>query len=113
MAVAWLPAVLGLALIGVPAMQRPMVAAVEPARGCPVRVLSYNVHLGYGDDTGWMDLEGLAREIEATGAEVVGLQEVARGWYASGSADVLAWLVRRLRIPYVVFGVPPTSSSGT
>lgn len=104
MAVVWLPAVLGLALLGVPALQRPMAAAVTPARGCPVRVLSYNVHLGYGDDTGWMDLEGLAREIEATGAEVVGLQEVTRGWYASGSADVLGWLVRRLRIPYVVFG---------
>jgi len=102
--VAWLPAVLGLALLAVPAVQRPVLAAAAPARGCPVRMLAYNVHVGYGDDTGWMDLEGLAREIEMTGAEVVGLQEVARGWYANGSADVLAWLSRRLQIPYVAFG---------
>jgi len=101
---AWLPAVLGLALLGVPAVQRPVLAAAPPAQGCSVRVLSYNVHTGYGDDTGWMDLEGLAREIELTGAEVVGLQEVARGWYATGSADVAAWLARRLQIPYLVFG---------
>jgi endonuclease/exonuclease/phosphatase family metal-dependent hydrolase len=102
--VAWLPAVLGLALLGAPAVQRPVLAAAAPARGCPVRMLTYNVHVGYGDDTGWMDLEGLAREIEMTGAEVIGLQEVTRGWYANGSADVLAWLARRLQIPYVAFG---------
>jgi endonuclease/exonuclease/phosphatase family metal-dependent hydrolase len=109
-AVPWLPAGLGLVLlavpVAVPVAARPATPAAAPARGYPVRVLSYNVHAGYGDDTGWMDLEGLAREIEATGAEVIGLQEVTRGWYANGSADLLAWLGQRLRIPYayVVFG---------
>ena len=71
-----------------------------PAR--PVRVLSYNLHFGF-DVRGWSDLEGVAREIEASGAEVVGLQEVSRGWYVNGATDMLAWLQRRLRMPYARF----------
>jgi endonuclease/exonuclease/phosphatase family metal-dependent hydrolase len=72
----------------------------EPAR--PVRVLSYNLHFGF-DVRGWSDLEGAARAIEASGAEVVGLQEVSRGWYVNGATDMLAWLQRRLRMPYARF----------
>jgi endonuclease/exonuclease/phosphatase family metal-dependent hydrolase len=45
----------------------------------------------------------VARAIEASGAEVVGLQEVSRGWYVNGSTDMLAWLQRRLRMPYARF----------
>ena len=71
-----------------------------PARG--VRVLSYNLHFGF-DVSGWSDLEGVARAIEASGAEVVGLQEVSRGWYVNGATDMLAWLQRRLRMPYARF----------
>jgi endonuclease/exonuclease/phosphatase family metal-dependent hydrolase len=71
-----------------------------PAR--PVRVLSYNLHFGF-DVRGWSDLEGVARAIEASGAEVVGLQEVSRGWYVNGAADMLAWLQRRLRMPHARF----------
>jgi endonuclease/exonuclease/phosphatase family metal-dependent hydrolase len=43
-----------------------------------VRVLTYNLHFGF-DVRGWSDLEAAARAIEATGADVVGLQEVSRG----------------------------------
>jgi endonuclease/exonuclease/phosphatase family metal-dependent hydrolase len=68
----------------------------------PVRVLSYNLHFGF-DVRGWSDLEGAARAIEASGAEVVGLQEVSRGWYVNGATDMLAWLQRRLRMPYARF----------
>ena len=71
-----------------------------PAR--PVRVLSYNLHFGF-DVRGWSDLEGVAQAIEASGAEVVGLQEVSRGWYVNGATDMLAWLQRRLRMPYARF----------
>jgi endonuclease/exonuclease/phosphatase family metal-dependent hydrolase len=71
-----------------------------PAR--PVRVLSYNLHFGF-DVRGWSDLEGVARAIEASGAEVVGLQEVSRGWYVNGATDMLAWLQRRLRMPHTRF----------
>ena len=64
--------------------------------------MSYNLHFGF-DVSGWSDLEGVARAIEATGAEVVGLQEVSRGWYVNGATDMLAWLQRRLRMPYARF----------
>ncbi|HEY6707078.1 MAG TPA: endonuclease/exonuclease/phosphatase family protein, partial [Actinomycetota bacterium] len=75
-------------------------AAPGPAR--PVRVMSYNLHFGF-DVRGWSDLEGVARAIEASRAEVVGLQEVSRGWYVNGSTDMLAWLQRRLRMPHARF----------
>jgi endonuclease/exonuclease/phosphatase family metal-dependent hydrolase len=77
-------------------------AAGRAGAGGAVRVLSYNLHFGF-DVRGWSDLEGLARAIEATGAEVVGLQEVSRGWYVNGSTDMLAWLQRRLRMPHARF----------
>jgi endonuclease/exonuclease/phosphatase family metal-dependent hydrolase len=64
--------------------------------------MSYNLHFGY-DVEGWSDLEAAARTIEAGGADVVGLQEVSRGWYLNGSTDMLAWLQRRLRMPYARF----------
>jgi endonuclease/exonuclease/phosphatase family metal-dependent hydrolase len=64
--------------------------------------MSYNLHFGF-DVEGWSDLEAAARAIEASGAEVVGLEEVSRGWYVNGSTDMLAWLQRRLRMPYARF----------
>jgi endonuclease/exonuclease/phosphatase family metal-dependent hydrolase len=99
------PALAGVALLAVPLLSwvtapSPVAAAPGPAR--PVRVLSYNLHFGVGVE-GWSDLEGLARAIEASGAEVVGLQEVSRGWYINGSTDMLAWLQRRLRMPHARF----------
>jgi endonuclease/exonuclease/phosphatase family metal-dependent hydrolase len=74
----------------------------RPGAAGVVRVLSYNLHFGF-DVRGWSDLEGVARAIEATGAEVVGLQEVSRGWYVNGSTDMLGWLQRRLRMPHARF----------
>jgi endonuclease/exonuclease/phosphatase family metal-dependent hydrolase len=102
------PVGLGVALLLAPALfwvtaPDPVAAApgdAGPAR--PVRVMSYNLHFGF-DVAGWSDLEATARAIEATGAEVVGLQEVSRGWYVNGSTDMLAWLQRRLRMPYARF----------
>ncbi len=68
-------------------------------RGFPLKVLSYNLHNGFsaGDD---LELEGLARAIESSGANVVGLQEVSRGWLVSGRTDILEWLSRRLGMDY-------------
>jgi endonuclease/exonuclease/phosphatase family metal-dependent hydrolase len=101
------PVAIGLALLLVPVLT--WVAAPDPVRAVPgaggaraVRVMSYNLHFGF-DVSGWSDLEGVAREIEASGAEVVGLQEVSRGWYVNGATDMLAWLQRRLRMPYARF----------
>jgi endonuclease/exonuclease/phosphatase family metal-dependent hydrolase len=88
------------------AVTAPDPVAAAPGQGTgsprPVRVLSYNLHFGF-DVRGWSDLEATARAIEASGAEVVGLQEVSRGWYVNGSTDMLAWLQRRLRMPYARF----------
>ena len=103
------PVGVGVALLVAPALfwaSAPAPLGAEAAQGAgparPVRVLSYNLHFGF-DVRGWSDLEATARAIEASGAEVVGLQEVSRGWYVNGSADMLAWLQRRLRMPYARF----------
>jgi endonuclease/exonuclease/phosphatase family protein len=100
----WLPLWVGVALLLAPAAfwaSAPApVAAARP--GPPLRVMSYNLHFGY-DVEGWSDLEATARAIEAGGADVVGLQEVSRGWYLNGSTDMLAWLQRRLRMPHARF----------
>jgi endonuclease/exonuclease/phosphatase family metal-dependent hydrolase len=101
------PIAVGVALLLVPllswaAAPGPVAAAPGSGAGRPVRVMSYNLHFGF-DVSGWSDLEGVARAIEATGAEVVGLQEVSRGWYVNGATDMLAWLQRRLRMPYARF----------
>jgi endonuclease/exonuclease/phosphatase family metal-dependent hydrolase len=100
----WLPLWVGVALLLAPAafwVSAPApVPAARPAP--PLRVMSYNLHFGY-DVEGWSDLEATARAIEAGGADVMGLQEVSRGWYLNGSTDMLAWLQRRLRMPYARF----------
>ncbi|MDI6772561.1 MAG: endonuclease/exonuclease/phosphatase family protein [bacterium] len=72
----------------------------QAGSGWPVRVMSYNLHQGYGI-SGAQDLEALARTIEEAGAEIVALQEVSRGWLVNGSTEMLTWLSRRLRMPYV------------
>ena len=39
--------------------------------------------------------------IEEQQPDVVGLQEVSRGWVVNGSMDVLSWLSHRLQMPYL------------
>jgi endonuclease/exonuclease/phosphatase family metal-dependent hydrolase len=68
--------------------------------GFPVRVMTYNLHMGFATD-GHLGMETLAQVIEESGAEVVGLQEVCRGWYITSSLDMLTWLSRRLEMPYL------------
>ncbi len=63
--------------------------------GGPVRIVNYNLHNGV-DPKGHLGLEALARVIEAENPDVVGLQEVSRGWVVNGSVDMLAWLSQRL-----------------
>jgi endonuclease/exonuclease/phosphatase family metal-dependent hydrolase len=65
-----------------------------------VRIMNYNLHNGFNTD-GRLDLEALAQVIEESGANVVGLQEVSRGWVINGSADMLSWLSNRLDMVYV------------
>lgn len=99
----WSPALLGLGLLAFPiGLQLAVPAATTPTLGYPVRVMAYNVHGGY-DSEGRMNLRAIARDIRASHAEVVGLEEVPRGWYPAGSVDLLVWLQRRLQMPYAVF----------
>ena len=59
------------------------VAAAEPegAGNPPLTVMTYNIHTGIGVD-GRLDLARVAADITASGADVVGLQEVDVHWMA-------------------------------
>ncbi len=75
-------------------------ATAVAGNGYPIRVMNYNLHNGF-DQMGHLGLEALAQVIEAENPDVVGLQEVNRGWVINGSTDMLAWLSHRLDMPYV------------
>lgn len=75
---------------------------VAPTDSPRVRVMSYNIHSGFGVE-GSMDLEAIARVIEDSGAEIVGLQEVSRGQLISGVADQLSYLASRLGFEHVEY----------
>ena len=67
--------------------------------GFPLKVITYNLHNGFNAD-GWLDLEALAKNIENSGADIIALQEISRGWLVSGRTDMLEWLSVRLGMPY-------------
>ena len=74
---------------------------VDPPEGeVSVKVMSYNLHSGFNTD-GQMNLETLAQIIEENDPDVIGLQEVSRGWVIDSSPDMLQWLSQRLDMPYV------------
>ncbi len=94
LALAILPAPLLIQLAAAPNVR------AEAADGLPLRIMTYNLHLGI-DPRGHLGLERIAATIEAERPDVVALQEVSRGWVLGGSADTLTWLSRRLGMPYV------------
>jgi len=97
----WTPGLIGLGLMVLPVIA--LLGWQEPAATTgqlPVRIMSYNLHSGF-DVTGRLSLEGIAQAIEAEQADVIGLQEVSRGWVIDGSIDMLTWLSQRLKMPYV------------
>lgn len=98
----WTPLWIALAFLLLPLASWATWSAPHPVEGdgFPVRVMTYNLHMGFDTD-GHLGMEALARVIEESGAEVVALQEVSRGWYITGSLDMLTWLSRRLGMPYV------------
>lgn len=79
---------------------KPLAAANAASGTNSVRVMDYNLHDAVNTE-GRVDPEALAREIEASGADIVGLQEVSRGWLVWGGMDMLTWLSQRLGMPYV------------
>lgn len=68
---------------------------ISDPEGLPVRIMTYNIHSGFSRDAR-QDLEAVAQVIEASGADVIGLQEVSRGWLIDGSTDLVAWFSHRL-----------------
>jgi endonuclease/exonuclease/phosphatase family metal-dependent hydrolase/membrane protein CcdC involved in cytochrome C biogenesis len=66
-----------------------------PADGGQLRAATYNVHYGYNTD--WhLSLEAQAKTIEASGADVVAVQEVDTGRPTSYMIDDALWLGQRL-----------------
>lgn len=65
-----------------------------------VRVMTYNLHMAFNTD-GRNSIEDLAQVIEESGADVIALQEVTRGWAISGSFDIIEWLSHRLGMNYI------------
>ena len=65
--------------------------------------MTYNLHSAYNSQ-GRQDLEAIAQVIEESGADVVALQEVSRGWLIDGSTDMAGWLSRRLGMPILFRG---------
>ena len=68
------------------------------AAGSNLNVMTYNIRQGFGG-TSKFDLEAVAQEIEKRPTDIVGLQEVGRGWVISGAVDTMAWLSLRLDMP--------------
>lgn len=98
------PALLGAILLIIPLALLPswkaLAAQTAPSGTTSVRVMDYNLHDAVNID-GRVDPEALARIIEESGADIVGLQEVSRGWLIWGGMDMLTWLSQRLNMPYV------------
>lgn len=83
-----------LALVGWwPAAEAP--PGPDRARGDELVVLTWNLHYGVTPGDG-VELEEVARTIEAQDPDVVALQEVARGWVLGGGVDMATWLSHRL-----------------
>ncbi len=69
-------------------------------QGLPVRVMTYNLHNGFSTE-GRLDPEAIAQTIERVKPDIIGLQEIERGWYIDGSLDLAMWMSRRLQMPFV------------
>lgn len=76
-------------------------AATDTATEVPVRVMTYNIHWGMGDDA-VRDLQRVADQINAADPDVVGLQEVDVHWAArSDFVDQARWLADTLDMQVV------------
>lgn len=85
-------------LISLPAQPRPTTQTSEVTY--PVRVMTYNIQMGYSFD-GRFNPQTLADDINNSGADIVTLNEVDRGWFLNGGHDALAILSAKTGMPYV------------
>lgn len=80
-------------VVSLPALNRPSLA-----RGS-VSVMTLNINQAVSE--GQLNLDEVARIVEATNPDVVVLEEVGRGMAVSGMTDEAEWLRGKLRLPYV------------
>lgn len=91
----------GLALILIAGLSGLAAFLARPPQVVPVlneseiRVGTYNIHHGYSERYSY-DLEGIARAIQQSGAQVVLLQAVDKARLTSYGVDQTLWLARRL-----------------
>ncbi len=81
----------------------PGVTTVTPTRAAaeePVRVVLYNIHMGF-DVEGRFAIDAQAATLAAQSPDVVVLNEVDRGWLLTGGHDTLRLLADRLELPHV------------
>jgi endonuclease/exonuclease/phosphatase family metal-dependent hydrolase len=93
-------AVAGLALVTVVAAVARPHSVEPPLVGSAIRAGTYNIHYGYNELWHYR-LEEQARTIEASGADVVALQEVDTARLTSYGVDNALWLSRRLDMEVV------------
>ena len=92
-------------LVGLPLILWILTGPVQPksSNGAPVRVMTYNIHSGFGS-LGRHDPEAIAKVIEESGADVVAFQEITRDRLLDGASDLVTWLSRRLNMAIVFSG---------
>ncbi len=90
-------ALVGAWMVRTPAPATKPSAAPAASEADPLVVVDWNLHYGVAPRTA-VDLEQVARTIEAQDPDVVTLQEVARGWVLGGGTDMATWLASRLEM---------------
>lgn len=92
-----------LALVGVTQVHVPTTtSAVADDPVGELRLLDWNLHYGVSADPS-VRLDEMVATIEDSGADVVTLQEVSRGWVLGGGADMATYLARQtgMRVAFV------------
>lgn len=92
-----------LALVGVTQVHVPTTtSAVADQPVGDLRLLDWNLHYGVSADPS-VRLDEMVATIEDSGADVVTLQEVSRGWVLGGGADMATFLAREtgMRVVFV------------
>lgn len=92
-----------LALVGVTQVHVPTTtSAVADYPVGELRLLDWNLHYGVSADPS-VRLDEMVATIEDSGADVVALQEVSRGWVLGGGADMATYLARQtgMRVAFV------------
>lgn len=93
-------AVAVLALVGTTQVLAPASGATADREPGLLRVLDWNLHYGVSADPS-VRLDEVAATIETSGADVVALQEVSRGWVLGGGTDMASYLARETGMRFV------------